>query len=226
MWIISNGAPKSGSTWLFNILRSMTAYPAPPAEFLDPSWVNPSVHKDKLEAFLREGHHQRSDYLTKNHFNTLSEKTTILSHDQVAVFNITRDLRDVVVSYYYHYCHKQAVEVSFTDYYRDQGRAFARSVLYYHRLWNSGSTRVFVASYERLHSNFDDELRRIGAFLGRSLYGQDIVRIREETTLNSLKRKYNADHFFRKGVVGDWKEHFTPAVLDDIQDLQKDGQDQ
>jgi hypothetical protein len=68
MLVVSNGAFKSGSTWLFNIARSITQFPPPPEPYLNPEWVNPSIHPDELKALLAEESLAETDYLVKNHF--------------------------------------------------------------------------------------------------------------------------------------------------------------
>ncbi|XSG82632.1 MAG: sulfotransferase domain-containing protein [Methyloligella sp. ZOD6] len=67
-WLIANGAPKSGSTWIFQLLQSTGVYTRLPRDLQDPGWMNQSVADAKLrQAVTRLG---KSDerYVTKQHW--------------------------------------------------------------------------------------------------------------------------------------------------------------
>ena len=57
----------------------------------------------------------------------------------------------------------------------------------------------------------------IAEFLNKSLSDELINRIAEQCTFNGMMKNYNSYslggsslNFLRKGVVGDWKNYFTP----------------
>lgn len=219
MLIVCNGAFKSGSTWLFNIVRDLTGATPPPAEYLNPAWRNPSLHPDKIAALL-EALTPAERFIVKNHFNTREQRDLLLSHPDVRVLNITRDLRDMTVSAYYHARRVDNYQGDFASYYEIIGRAEMLRVARYHRIWSVPSPHVYTASYERLHADFFGEVRDIARFLGVSVSDMDIDRLRRETSLDSLRQKYGEadaqEKFFRKGVVGDWRNHFTPEMAADL----------
>jgi hypothetical protein len=216
MLIVANGAFKSGSTWLFNILREMTGSPPVPDEYLNPDWVNPSIHPDKLEVLLEEVDHAERDSLVKNHFGEPNQKRVLLGNPNVYVFDIRRDLSDVVVSAYHHYQNKEDYEGTFQDFYWWRGRFIAMSVQEYHRLWDTSLPRTYVSSFEALKTNFEEEVRRIGNVLGYDLRTDEIERIHEETTLSSLREKYQDEEFFREGGTGYEEEYLNDRMRRDI----------
>ena len=219
MLIVCNGAFKSGSTWLYNIVRELTGGDAPPAEYLNPAWRHPSIDSAKLAALLAAL--KPSDcFVVKNHFNTREQRDALLAHPDVRVLNITRDLRDMIVSSYYHVRRVKGYDGDFARYYWETGRATMLSVDRYHRLWRMRSPHVYTASYERLHADFTGQVREIAAFLGVKTTDEQLAQLRGETSLDALRQRYgeaeSGDKFFRKGVVGDWQNHLTPEIIDDI----------
>jgi hypothetical protein len=222
MLIVSNGAFKSGSTWLYNILVELTVYPAPPVEYLNPEWRNPSIVPDRLSVLLQTLTPD-TNYLVKNHFGKSHERDLLLSNPHVRVLDIQRDLRDVVVSAYYHARRKEGYTSDFNTYYWEHGRKTAQEVVRYHELWAVNSPQVYVSSYERLHEQFAEEVSRIATFLNRSVSADQIDRIHEITTLDSLRERYHeqdqSQKFFRKGIIGDWQNHFDEAMLADLDKL-------
>ena len=182
MLVISSGAPKSGSTWLFNILSEMKNYSAPPREFLlDEENVNPEIKYDRLGSLLKELDYSNTDYLIKNHFGRAEERDLLLSSPNVFVLDITRDLKDVIVSAYHYRQHRAAdFNAKFKHFYWVKGRYVADMVRSYHETWNGANgANVFVASYERLKSDFETEVGRMGKFLRLELSPDDIARIKE-----------------------------------------------
>jgi hypothetical protein len=216
MLVVSNGAFKSGSTWLFNIARSVTHYPPPPESYLNSEWVNPSIHPNELQALLSKESLAENNYLVKNHFGARTERDLLLDHDYVRVLNITRDLRDVVVSAYYHYRRKRGYEEPFERYYWTRGRYVAERVRQYHDVWEVSSPKVYVASFKKLKQSFSQECERIGDFLGHDLSAAEIEAVKDETSLESLRESYDSDGFFRKGERGDWRNHLTTRMAEDV----------
>ncbi len=226
MLVISNGAFKSGSTWLYNILRCMTGFPPPPEEFLNPNWVNPSIDPEKLTKFLKEVDFSHKNYLCKNHFGGKYQRDLLLASPNVFILDIKRDIRDVVVSAYYHH-RRKGYDESFKNYYWKKGKKVANFVSSYQRNWDVQSTKILIASYEKLHSDFNSETKKIGDFLGIQVSDQLSEQIKTETTLDSLRNRYGESDqsddskFFRKGVIGDWQNHFDAKMDQDLEKVQK-----
>ncbi len=229
MLIIVNGPFKSGSTWLFNIVSCMVEHAPLPAEYQNPRWNNPSIHPRLLADFIAKVDYRHTNYVSKNHLRTVRERDFVLAQEGVMVLSITRNLRDVVTSAYYHYRRKEGYAASFETFYWQRGRGIADFVRRYNQLWSVSSSRLHVASYERLRTDFASEVREIGRFLGLALSHEEVERIRQETTLEALREKYGQSEdderptFFRKGIVGDWESHFDARMLRDIERIEQKG---
>ena len=80
---------------------------------------------------------------------------------------------------------------------------------------------ILFLKYEDMKKDHCGVAKRIGEFMGYDLKEEVIETIVEKTTFESMKanpainvdrekrRKPNSTHFFRKGVVGDWRSQFT-----------------
>lgn len=230
MLIICNGAIKSGSTWLYNILVNLVECEHPPAQYLTGrSAKSPCIKPDSLSLFFENEDIQGCNYISKNHLSSEAHRELLVENKNVYVFDIERDPRDVVVSNYYHDCFRNGYEGDFEDYYWSNGRYVAAELSSYHALWRNGCPRFYVSCYESLHRDFAAEVRRIAAVLGLNLTDADVDRLRVETSIDSLRKEYKDDSryqgskFFRKGEIGDWKNHFEGNTLKDVTRIQDRG---
>lgn len=226
MLVIANGAIKSGSTWLFQILSHMTDFPPPPKEYLNPTWANPSIDPDKLADFLEMVDFSTANYLCKNHLEDKAQRDLLLSYPNVFILDIERDIRDVVVSAYYHFCREGYYSGSFESFYWMRGRNIANDVINYHKTWNVNPDRVFVSCYENLKRDFGNEVERIGKFLKLKVTEQIIDKCKSNTEFTKLKSREKSKNnltFFRKGIVGDWQNHFNDGMLVDLEKIQSFG---
>lgn len=228
MLVIANGAFKHGSTWLFHILKSVTHFEPPPAEYLNPTWVNPSIRPGRLRTCLEQLDYHHNHYLVKNHFDTRKQRDLILTHPGVVVFDIKRDLRDVVVSAYYHDVRLRRYYGDFHTYYWQRGRRVANGACLFHRLWSLDSPQIYISSYERLQSSFEEEVGKIALFLGLDLPDEEIARVQKATHFNTLNEASvqasgSKLRFYRKGVVGDWQNHFDEQMHADIVKIERQG---
>jgi hypothetical protein len=212
MIVICNGAFKSGSSWLMNIVCQLTTPAAIAQEWRNPEWVNPSIHPDKLAGFLSAHTGRSAAYVSKNHLGKPEHRALLLDNGagDVHVMNITRDIRDVIVSAYYHAARVDGYVGSFGNYLHDKGIDVAKWVCSYNQLWSSPHERLHVASYERLILDPDKEIEAMSRFLKLDHGMEKIREIRAKTSFDALKSRSGHPHF-RKGIIGDWKNHLTEA---------------
>lgn len=226
MLIVCNGAAKSGSTWLYNVVHQMVRSPWPDRRYLTSSKKHPVIRPDALEGYLRAEDFQSNDVVTKAHYGNRQLRDLLLARPDVRVLDMTRDLHDVIVSSYYDSCRRHGFAGSFSAYYWLEGRSLAAYLIRYHRLWGDGHPQVFVTSFESLKNDFANEVRRIADFMGHTLDDAAIDTLRQATSIDTLRRKYDDDEkqpFFRKGVIGDWKNHFDPRMLRDLSRIEASG---
>jgi hypothetical protein len=225
MLVICNGAYKSGSTWLFRIVQEMTRYALPPERYARPGWSGTGVSPHLLKAFLDEVDYAGRDYVFKAHI--FYKHHLVARRPHVTVLNITRDIRDVVVSaFHYERMKGHYAGDDFASYYRTRGREVVRMVARYNRLW-AATTDTFTANYERLHDSFAEETAKIAEFLNVTLKDDDVERIHAATALDQMRERYNEVspdgqmQFYRKGETGDWRNHFDDALSADAQQLER-----
>jgi len=230
MLVICNGAIKSGSTWLYNILDSLAEYSTIDDKYLTlRNEKHPCIRPDLLSRFIESEDVSGRNFLSKNHISERAHRDLVLNNENVYIFDIERDPRDVVVSRYFHECFRNDYKSGFHRFYWDIGRRMVANLSGYHALWRDAGPRSYVSSYELLHNDFEAEVARIGAILGQQIDADQARAIREKTSLKRLRKDYEneprfeGEKFFRKGQIGDWKNHFDDVLLADIERVQQHG---
>lgn len=75
---------------------------------------------------------------------------------------------------------------------------------------------VMVVTYEEMKQDLSENIRKVSSFYGFSLTDAQVQQIADASTFKAMKESSASSHgnmgnvFFRKGEVGDWKNHFTP----------------
>lgn len=240
MFVLANGAFKSGSTWLFAILEATGTFnPLPEAFSMDAGGSRQWLKPERVGDFLESGVYHDANYLAKGHHFGNGVRELFLAHEDVYVFNIKRDLKDSLVAHFYHlirqgklsdaFAKPERRREGFTKYYQRLGRFKAQQIITYHRVWDAPSPRVYVSSFERLKTDFEGEVRRIGLFVGFDFSAEDIAELKRKTSIQTLQKARGYDklpehkRFFRKGLVGEWREHFDEATLADIENIEANG---
>ena len=203
---IVNEYPKSGGTWVAQMLGCALGLPFP------------RNRTPKLEASIMQGHY----------LNSWGMNNVVL---------VWRDGRDVMISLYYHclfyndlynapLVHMVRKDLPLEDYedVRKNLPAFIEYSFTRHRTlrfswsdfvrsWHTHEDAVHVR-YEDLHYDTAGELRRIV----RELTGEQLdlgaaAAISEEFSFSKQtgreRGEENKRSFMRKGVVGDWRNHFS-----------------
>ena len=224
MLVISNGAFKCGSTWLYNILTGLRDFATPESDFITGGNAkHPSIAEPKLAAYLATNAFDSRNVISKNHLDKPEHRALLLDQRSVRVICMTRDSRDVIVSAYYHDQRKKRFDGSFAQYYWQKGRMLLPRLTQYQRTWSEPHTQMTSTTFEALKADFHGEVSRIAALIDVPVNGEAIERIREETDIGSLREKYRdapshrtaEGDFFRKGEIGDWRNHFDERILAD-----------
>jgi len=139
---------------------------------------------------------------------------------------VVRDLRDVIVSYYYYarnrsdvLLHDEAAAQSMTEFID----SFIEQLLDDYVDWCAGwldalhPQRGLLVKYESMLEDLVGELTRVFAHFELGLSPSQVAAIAKQRQFSSEtgRRAGEEDRssFNRKGVAGDWVEHFTPANL-------------
>jgi hypothetical protein len=234
MLVICNGAFKSGSTWVHALVssimqvRAISLTPVPQTYSSGNSKVS-LIAENQLESFVQTEDIRKNNYLTKAHF--FKEATLARSYPKEVVFIfIERDIRDAIVSHYYHFMANNNLNISFRLYYWLIGRYKAYEIsLFNHRCrQHFGDSNFF--RYEEMKADVAVAIRKLCDILGvEQLTESEIQSVIAETSLDSMREKAKAgkiiyyhsaggrhSEMFRKGAIGEYKEHFDPRMLRDI----------
>ena len=240
MFVLANGAFKSGSTWLHTILKETGSFERLPEEFcMDPKISRHWLKPERIGDFLDSGVYHDTNYLAKGHHFETGVRELFLSHDDVYVLNIKRDLKDSLVAHFYHLIRQGKLSEDlarperrrsgFSEYYWRLGRFKAQQIMDYHRVWDMPSPRVYVSSFEQLKTDFEGEVTRVGLFLGFDFSPEEVATLKEKTRLETLQKRSGQDQlpehkrFFRKGSMGEWKDFFDDQTLADIEKVETRG---
>ena len=237
--VIVTSYPKTGTNWvkdsLSMLLNGNTNYRLP-GVMLD---FHPLEGYEKKESRRIALSHLRPAYFSD-------------SHKTKAKFILAvRNPKDVAVSMFYHF--RKAVDVEIQATWDQFFELFANNQVPYggffdhYRAWQefiqSNTGHVLVVYYEDMHKDYTKELRRIADFVGVNVSDDIMTKISEKGQQMQVihdelmkqpdvqaKVKFMTNDgslpFYRKGEVGDWKNHFTVAqneIFDAILEKETNG---
>jgi hypothetical protein len=225
------GLPKSGTTWLERMISSYPGFHElliPDVErFAQSPEAGPGYD---LEYDLPEDMFSRFRemlVLTKMHVPGSRHNVDVLHRAGVRYAIIYRDLRDVAVSLVFyvrqtpwHPHHARLADASV-----EEGlQFFADHLLDIYARWIR-SWRENRDPAESLELRYEDVLAdpesAVASVAGLFELDASPERVREIVAAHSFERlsrgrtpgREDASSFFRKGVAGDWKNHFTPKLV-------------
>lgn len=199
--------PKSGNTWV-RFLLANALYPDVEVDFHTIHSLIPEVGQEARRRNLP------GPRLLKSHAPFRPEYPQVIY--------IVRDGRDVYCSYFHYLRNKLPGDITLRDFLRDDS--------YYQRTWGEHVTSwldgsdtgpLLLVYYEDLLEDCAGQLHRMADFIG---VGISESRIQAAVRASSFERMRNieaekgrafadqdrADRFMRKGVHGDWRQHFGP----------------
>lgn len=220
------GLPKSGTSWVESMLASFAGY----QEVMLPSVIFHEVHHAGSHDFeLEERDLERLEgglFVLKLHAHGSSNNAEVLRRRGLRYAVVYRDLRDVAVSHYFYVrrtpWHPEHAEYRGLDV--QEGlehfsetllRPFADWIMGWHRRADEGRARI--VRYEDLLDDALGELAGLVEHFGIGTDPAEIERIQQAHSFNQVtggreRGKSDEDSFVRKGVSGDWKNHFTPRL--------------
>ncbi|XP_073338297.1 sulfotransferase 6B1 [Pagrus major] len=208
--------PKCGFNWMVGVVRKIIAQATgmdteskmpPLIEFFGPEAIK-MMDEAPSPRFL--GTHMHPDNIPKSFYE---KKTKMLV--------IFRNPKDTLVSFF-HFSNNNPVLPSgrsWDTFYSDfmsgdvpWGSYFDHALAWEKRM---DDPNVMVVTYEELKQDLTKGVLEISTFFGFKLTEAQVQQISEGSTFSAMKKSSAADHaigniIFRKGEVGDWKNHFTP----------------
>ncbi|XP_034410409.1 sulfotransferase family 2, cytosolic sulfotransferase 3 isoform X1 [Cyclopterus lumpus] len=222
--------PKSGTTWMQEILPLvLNGGDLTPIQTI-PNWDRvPWLEEKRLSVVVDKLESPRGlvthfpYHLMPPSFHTSKAK----------VIYLMRNPKDVVVSSYHFHKMAEFLETPATlDEFMEkflQGRVMFGKWTDHVKSWRGTDLgdRIMYITYEEMVQDLPAALGRISDFLGRNLSEEATRKIAEHCSFNAMKnnrmsnfslvpKKYmNSDTspFLRKGIAGDWENHFSPEQL-------------
>jgi len=220
------GLPKSGSTWIEKMVSSYNGY----HEYLLPAIAKHELRTGGSHDFeMPEGMFdslQNMLVLTKMHSHGSVHNVNILEKAGIRYVVLHRDLRDVAVSYHFYVCntpwhpeyafHKnQSVQEGL----RIFGERMLPAYMNWVRLWrnNANPEHSVQIRYEEMLENPFKGMTKIATLFDLDNSPDTIERIVDAHSFKQMSggRDSGAESnsaFARKGIAGDWKNHFTKDV--------------
>lgn len=220
--------PKSGTNWMIEILNLIKHKGDPTISKTVPIFVRSPWYEtvgsqeqiQKLESPRIISSHLPHHIFAKSYFKSKAK-----------IFYTMRNPRDVIVSMFHFTKILNIFEAAenFQNFLEDfiQGNALYGSWFDHVKGWMQmkDDSRFFYITYEELIQDLRGGIVRICKFLGQELDDAQIDLVVEHSTFKSMKENVMSNwsqlppeilnqtegSFMRKGISGDWKNHFTVA---------------
>lgn len=220
------GLPKSGTTWLE---RMITSYPG---------WHDLLIPDVAAHELRTGGSHDyelpddmfsrfdRMLVLTKMHSWGSAHNVEVLRRAGVRYVVLHRDLRDVAVSNHFyvkgtpwHPEHPRYKDADLQEGLRIFGERTLPAYAEWVRLWHTNRDPAMSLEfrYEDMLSDAAGVMTQIARHFGLDDSPETVGAIVERNSFKSLSKgraagQESGQSFFRKGVSGDWRNHFTPEL--------------
>ncbi|ELT90619.1 hypothetical protein CAPTEDRAFT_101347, partial [Capitella teleta] len=145
-----------------------------------------------------------------------------VEEEGLKVIAVLREPKDTLTSYYYHYCNIINFPGDFHDFFDlvRQDRLHGGNIFKMAQDWWQARDlpNVLVVKYEEMKKDTAEVVRRVAEFLEIPLDSKAVESIVENCNMDKMRKglveaipdeSEMAKQFFRKGVVGDWKNHFA-----------------
>lgn len=219
------GLPKSGSTWLERMLASYPGYREvllPEASFAELAGQAGHLFELPPGCFHRL---RGALVLAKMHCPGTPGNVAVLREAGIPCAILHRDPRDVAVSYV-HYVgntpwHQDHPELRGLDA-AGALRFFLRRRLPEFAAWmrswrdHRDPETSLMLRYEEMLADPAGSLRRVLALFGLAAEEELLAGIVERHRFEASRSSGEGGAFFRKGVAGDWRNHFDGALKEDF----------
>ncbi|XP_064015850.1 sulfotransferase 2B1-like [Pogoniulus pusillus] len=219
--------PKSGTTWMQEILTLLFSHgDAVPAKTI-PNWERaPWLEQIYFRSALQDSATPR---LLTTHLPARVLAPS-LQHSKAKVIYVARNPKDVAVSFYhFHHLAKFLPDPGSFDTFLTQ---FLEGTVHYGSwfdhvkgwLGQRHLLDIFYVTYEELHQDLRATVQRLSTFLGCPLAPETLAAMEHHCSFATMKDNamvnyslipseimdHSQGRFMRKGVVGDWRDHFSP----------------
>lgn len=227
--VLANGAFKSGSTWLREILLHLLEvatnfeFPSEYAVRGLPWWIRP----ERIDKFMKDSRSSDSVFISKSHIFLGNEVAQICRCENIYVINISRDSSDVAVSAFHHFSREFGIKIPFNVWYWLIGRYKVKEVCDYNTAWAGVNGSILCVTYEKLLTDFCGQVRMMTDFLGvLPLSAEQYDALMDKTSIRSLRiRAANSGsylpppEFFRVGQADSASKVISHKIKADIEKI-------
>ncbi|XP_068006858.1 sulfotransferase 2B1-like [Melanerpes formicivorus] len=219
--------PKSGTTWMQEILTLLFSHgDVVPAKTI-PNWERaPWLEQIYFRSALRDSATPR---LLTTHLPARVLAPS-LQHSKAKVIYVARNPKDVAVSFYhFHHLAKFLPDPGSFDTFLTwflEGTVHYGSWFDHVKGWlgQRHLLDIFYITYEEMHQDLRGTAQRLSTFLGCPLSPETLAALEHHCSFATMKDNamvnytlippeimdHSQGRFMRKGVVGDWRDHFSP----------------
>ncbi|KAG8182716.1 hypothetical protein JTE90_026169 [Oedothorax gibbosus] len=236
--------PKSGTTWTEEIVSLI--YKGGDVSKVDKELLVYRVHHVEVGrplGHLRFLRNLRSPRLLATHLPLPLLPRALREKPRCKIVYVMRNPKDTAVSYYHHHKMSTFLGNSTSSFDRFLQHFMAGHVVYgswfdhvlpYWQFCKGHPNNVFFMTYEELKLDLRGMVLRLCDFLERPLSDEAVDAVVRHCTFESMKtnKMVNREQlpiadlfdmtkskFMRKGIIGDWKNHFTPEQSSAFDDL-------
>ncbi len=212
--------PKSGITW-FQHLMSGILYD------VDLSTIRFGEINDLVPDVHYKSHYAKkiSPMFFKSHNTPKPEYRNVIY--------IIRDGRDVTVSFFHHYRQKFAEDIDYTKIINGD---YANKTTWANHVeaWlkNPFNANLLIIQYEHLLNDTVNTLKSVCKFINKTVMEEKLRKIIELSSFKNLKQKESSwgmdnpswplkNTFFRKGVIGDYKNELSKENMEHFLSISK-----
>ncbi|XP_030053670.1 sulfotransferase family cytosolic 2B member 1 isoform X2 [Microcaecilia unicolor] len=227
--IFSITYPKSGTTWMQEILSLIRSDGDPNVSRTVPVWER--IPWVEVTSLRKKAEAQPSTRFISSHLPVHLFPKSLFTSEAKVIYTV-RDPRDILVSL--HFFSRTAGFLDELDKIEDLLPKFLRGEVLFGswfdhvRGWLGVRNQVnlLLLTYEELFQDLRGSVLRICNFLGKELNEAAVDSVVENATFEKMKDNTMCNYstvskkhfdvqkspFLRKGISGDWKNHFTPAM--------------
>ncbi|XP_047664525.1 sulfotransferase 2B1-like [Tachysurus fulvidraco] len=221
--------PKSGTTWMQEILPLLLNGGDFTPVLTIPNWDRVPWLEERRAAKIAEKLSAPRAFVSHMPYHLMPSS---FFSSKAKVIHVSRNPKDVLVSsFHFHqmtsFLHDPGTLEEFTD------QFLAGNVMYgkwtdHAKSWRNTDLgdRIFYITYEEMIQDLPGVLERILFFLGKCLSKDVLNRVTEHCEFRSMKQNKMSNYsllpealmdtkkstFLRKGIVGDWKNYFSPEL--------------
>ena len=219
--------PKSGTTWIAEIIRCITQAKNPNRDIADTGMLRFEMANQK----------QLNTWSSPRSISTHLPFDKIMRHseDPAKYIYLARNPKDVAVSMFY-FVRSMKIIFDFDGTWSEFLQHFMKGnipvgVSYFDHVlewWiHKDDENVLFLKYEDLKKELKSQIKIIAEFLGHDFSDEEAQAVKEQCTFQAMKSNpklninkqpgssslFKKSSHLRKGIVGDWKNHFSDEQL-------------